>query len=362
MYRKQIKQSKYLKEKSSKKRQNKDKKKNKKTRKINRKINQKGGEIYVIDDYKDRFMVEKNKDGDIIIIDTETLNFRKFDKHKLANINFFWIYILDEQTVYKVKNYKYNNLVDINYDKQYNLNKKYQEMNDVNELFLNIDKMMEEGIFFFMMFDNKLVLNNLNKYIESLNEKISKKCKTLKIKFGPYKDMDGQITQFYEIRTKYILLCLYHNNNCISSITLTNGYYGWEISSRTHENYMSRKYNKFLRAIMILICSQISFDSHSIDKITSIPSNPISLWTLKKEYKITYKPENNNKVNNLVRTNNKNEFMKKPMIQDIGVFININDNVQRAQKIFDTLLSNLPRNVPTSIICPDDSYNTKITN
>lgn len=331
-----------------------NKKKKKKTKKINGIINQKGGDVYFQPDITGRFLIEKNNEDDIIIIDTQTLNYRKFDKYELSNINLFWVYILEEETIYKVENYHYDSSIKINYDKQINLEDKYKETENVSNIFLNIKKIKEDGIFFFMMFNDKLALNNLNIYIESLNKEISKKCKTLKIKFGPYKDMSGEITQYSEYDDKYILLCLYYNDNCISSIALIYGHFGWEILSRTHQNYMSRKYNKLLRAIMILLCSKMFFDSYSIDTIVSIPSNPISLWTLKKEYKITYQPETD-KIKDLIDTNNKKEFMDKQLIEDILVFININDNLKKAHKVFDTLISNLSNNIPASIICPDVS-------
>ena len=70
----------------------------------------------------------------------------------------------------------------------------------------------------------------------------------------------------------YLILCLYHNDKCISSITLKNKDKSTiEIDSRTND-----KYNTLLRAIVVMISSYIICNGEQIKKIYSIAANPIS--------------------------------------------------------------------------------------
>lgn len=202
---------------------------------------------------------------------------------------------------------------------------------------------------------------NVDIYIDELNIELQLKCKKLKLQFGFKNQLSGEITQ-YEDTDDFPLLCLYYNEKCISSISLYYNYNNTntiEILSRTHESYYNKKYNKLLRAITILICNKIYFCNSLIKQIMSHPNSPISAWTLKNEYSITHNldkiKENNNR--NLFNITDKDKFFKTfikieetyPLI----ININIKENLERAQQLFDNLVSSLPEKLPKSIICPE---------
>jgi len=106
-----------------------------------------------------------------------------------------------------------------------------------------------------------------------------------------------------------VILCLFHNEKCISSISckinaIENAI---EISSKTNENYQGKKYNLFLRYALVLIISNLYYTNNGMpikfQKIISRAINPISILSMAKhfdasneklqEYLITHKHDLN---------------------------------------------------------------------
>tara|TARA_Y100000816_G_scaffold285531_1_gene265307 strand:- start:485 stop:1297 length:813 start_codon:yes stop_codon:yes gene_type:complete len=87
-----------------------------------------------------------------------------------------------------------------------------------------------------------------------------------------------------------VILCLFHNEKCISSISckinaLENAI---EISSKTNENYQGKKYNLFLRYALVLIISNLYYTFNGMpikfQKIISRAVNPISILSMAKHF------------------------------------------------------------------------------
>ena len=87
-----------------------------------------------------------------------------------------------------------------------------------------------------------------------------------------------------------VILCLFHNEKCISSISckineLENAI---EISSKTNENYQGKKYNLFLRYALVLIISHLYHTYNGMpikfQKIISRAVNPISILSMAKHF------------------------------------------------------------------------------
>lgn len=74
-----------------------------------------------------------------------------------------------------------------------------------------------------------------------------------------------------------LVLCLYNDNHCISSITITIDGIELSIDSRTHTDYESRKYNILLLSIIIIISKYLSSD---ITYIKSVAKNPASAYIM----------------------------------------------------------------------------------
>ena len=126
---------------------------------------------------------------------------------------------------------------------------------------------------------NPINLPEIKDFIILLNEKISIKCPELKLIIDNYSKLTGYVTIFS--RKDYLTLCLYHNNNCISSISLKIEDTTAIIESTTHKEYENRKFNKLLRCITIIICDKIICKvGKKLKTIISTPTNPISSWLL----------------------------------------------------------------------------------
>ena len=132
-------------------------------------------------------------------------------------------------------------------------------------------------------------LSGISREIERLNIELHKKCKNLNLKLDNYYNLDGEITLYNEIYKDNLVLCLYYNENCISSIILKyKDENTIEIDSITDDAYQGNKYNTLLRAIVIMLLSHIKCNSKQITKLYSTAANPISAWLLISNFDTTY--------------------------------------------------------------------------
>jgi hypothetical protein len=118
-----------------------------------------------------------------------------------------------------------------------------------------------------------------------INANLQDKCNaSYSLNMMQYKHRDVDAVVYDETSNKYdLILCLYHENKCISSIT---GRYdktenSMELLSKTDSKYEGLKYNLYLRTIFIyLMC----FVRPKIKTIVSHATNPISTYTMYKHY------------------------------------------------------------------------------
>ena len=116
------------------------------------------------------------------------------------------------------------------------------------------------------------------------------------IKLMTHNDRDATAEVYSE--TYDIILCLYYNDKCISSVI---GRYDFdkksmEILSKTNKEFENRKYNLYLRtAFIYLMC----FIKPDIDTIYSFSENPISTYTMYK-----YFHASNDELNEYIKYNN----------------------------------------------------------
>lgn len=127
-----------------------------------------------------------------------------------------------------------------------------------------------------------LNLENAQTKLIELNAELQQKCSNLSL----YLDYvynhktDSTLELFGSLNSDgpYLLvLCLYNDNHCISSITITIDGIELSIDSRTHTDYESRKYNILLRSVIIIISKYLSSD---IKYIKSVAINPASAYIL----------------------------------------------------------------------------------
>lgn len=138
----------------------------------------------------------------------------------------------------------------------------------------------------------------INVGLPNIEENLYANCDKSKYKvtLKTYADRDTS-AEVYDQKEYDIILCLYYNRNCISSVIgryMSSNKY-MEILSKTNEDFEKRKYNLYLRTAFIYLMCFVP----EIDTIYSFATNPISTYTMYKYYNAS-----NDELNDYVETIN----------------------------------------------------------
>ena len=188
------------------------------------------------------------------------------------------------------------------------------------------------------------VSENMLHKLDELNQKIQLKCPELSLVLGKPNELKGEITVYddIELNDKYLILCLYHNQNCISSIEMVLDLQKEcvicvSINSRTKEEYSGRKYNKLLRAVVIILLeNETNTQEFLIRVVRSTAENPISALLLIRDYdtevlhkgiQIEKRPLSYKEITKLCNENAPN--IRVPLTRP---------NIERAREILNLLL------------------------
>ena len=133
---------------------------------------------------------------------------------------------------------------------------------------------------------SSLKLDEAKEKLIELNNLLQEKCQDLSLTLDYYSDIKDKktLSVFDEnLLNKYdgVVLCLNHNNNCISSLTFNKTMFDEEIeiASRTDSKYEGRQFNKLLRAVIFVIGKFIkTYNNTPIRIISSVAENPISAY------------------------------------------------------------------------------------
>ena len=178
--------------------------------------------------------------------------------------------------------------------------------------------------------DAKSALNKINKQLAEFNKK--QKC-DYKIDINYFNKMDknAEVTAHHTLYPKTLLLCIFRNNICVSSMIID--YYGGaiEIFSRTKRGHNGNKLNKLLRAVIIIIGKNIHKDTAYI---RSEAANPISAYLMVKYF-------NAEDEGGKVEFSTYEEFRKYAEKHgNLMVTVALNDdNIENAKKVFDKILN-----------------------
>jgi hypothetical protein len=213
------------------------------------------------------------------------------------NDKFYVYYINKEQQPNQLLNKEViNRQMTILNDDTLDLDDKMDELLDIG---LNFSINLEAG-------DNEIKqeydvnIENANLKLNKLNRDLQMKCPNLELRLNYLIQQPGIVSTFY--RENLLTLCLYNQGNCISSIMckLVNyPYYdvddddpnynkpipnSFDIASETNPSMQNRKFNKLLRAVLIIIGNLVTVNGIHIENILSEAINPISAWLLIRYY------------------------------------------------------------------------------
>jgi hypothetical protein len=134
----------------------------------------------------------------------------------------------------------------------------------------------------------QIILAGTRNELQKINEDLQRNCgSSYKLELLQYRFRDAEAVVYDETSNEYdIILCLYHENRCVSSVTgrYSQSTNSMELLSKTDVKYEGLKYNLYLRTIFIyLMC----FVRPTIQRIFSHATNPISTYTMYKHYHAT---------------------------------------------------------------------------
>lgn len=258
----------------------------------------------------------------------------KLKRKEISNLQKWIDENINKDNMYKALfKYRYKKSIEIN-------DKKISEIDSFQETFYSCFKFN---------------VKKAQKYIKKvLNPQLQKKCPELSIKLELWDSL-------------YYNLLLIYKEKEISSIGLAIRNFNIIIGSNTNKEYRGKKYNKFLRAVTILLAAStlILCDNDPLKNLKSVAINPRSVWLLLSNFNdIKYVPENPKHFKELiqmlkkgVKVRTKNNKLSKDFIKllyfqtNLDIYVPLNKtNKLKAQKLIDTLLDeNSKDNV---LICP----------
>ena len=191
-------------------------------------------------------------------------------------------------------------------------------------------------------------LSEAQREIVKLNIQLQSKCKNLEIKFDFMYNLTNSVDSWASGDYNILTLCLYNDANCISSIQLLhplNDISNVSVLSKTSPEYEGKKYNKILRAILIIISKFIKYNgiSEIIKTIHSSATNPISAWLFINSFNAqTHDEKFNEFIKDKVLSLDliKEYFKINPEFSKLDTYIEVNNiNIAKANQIFNLLLN-----------------------
>lgn len=183
-------------------------------------------------------------------------------------------------------------------------------------------------------------LDAAKEYVNILNEELNRTCPNFRINLDyifnlPAHSIINTYDNLLSGGESALLLCLFHNNQCVSSLTLRIGT-NISMDSKTNPIYEGRKFNKLLRAVLIIIAKLIDKNIHYV---LSDAINPISAYLMINSFNATATNENNEKI-----TKSKFEDIETEFKTSKFLFLEVqltDENIQKARQVFDKTVANI---------------------
>jgi hypothetical protein len=198
--------------------------------------------------------------------------------------------------------------------------------------------------------------------VDKLNERLNETCPNFRISidyiFGlpnPSKIKTYDYLVSVGNDAVSLLLCLFHDNNCVSSLIIKINDKEVSIDSYTQHIYRGRNYNKLLRAVIIIIAKLLN---KKIKYVTSAGANPISTFQMKYifnaklpnslETKIRESIQNSEDIQykDIIKNIIEDEYNNTDLVVDSAVKLN-DDNIQNAINVFDETIKDINCSVPS---------------
>jgi hypothetical protein len=291
-------------------------KKNKKSHHIIRKKYMKGGGNLNLSVDEKRFNItlrtnEKNIRGDIaktnFLIVKDTLTGKQYivnaddnnqfnlfifesDRYNMSNNKFYLYYINYNDVQSPVNPFKTTEYMQREHIQIIN--------NDSLSLYEKIDNLIEDGLNYYIVLNDYNYGEISNDYVMNiegallrlniLNQHLQTKCPNLELRLNYFIEQPGVLTTFY--MSNLLTLCLYNQGNCVSSIMCKLVNYpriededdedlyipnSFEIASETNPSMERRKFNKLLRAVIIMIANQIIVYKNPTIQLAPIDNPPL---------------------------------------------------------------------------------------
>ena len=167
-----------------------------------------------------------------------------------------------------------------------------------------------------------------------------------------YKDNDY-------ITSDTLLLCIFVNNVCVSSLTIEYENNAIIYESKTKKEYENNKLNKLLRSVLIIISKQLYPDAESVD---SDAVNPTSYWLMKKYFNAIARNTSGKAIDLKTYEDIKN-YMEAKMLNVISSSVDLSEvNIAKAESVFENIIKDELRCVKQIIGGKCKGTNRKGTN
>jgi hypothetical protein len=191
---------------------------------------------------------------------------------------------------------------------------------------------------------DSLDFENAKQSLKIIEQRLMEKCPEMSLSLNYQYNLPGEIYSYYN-RPFYLLLCLYFNGDCISSISIhihriIGNIIILEISSQTKETYENRKYNKLLRAVLIMIMDDIKIQNTTIAYLYSNAETPISAWLLHNSFNGEIQNDDFNASNKIVTYKMIEDYISSTRNIEILIDLYDKETISKATRVFDELLSN----------------------
>ena len=185
------------------------------------------------------------------------------------------------------------------------------------------------------LYNARLIIDGLNKDLESLN--LSSGCNyKLGLNYVYQMNANTEINMYEDdITPIMLLLCIFVNNVCVSSLTIEYSNNSITFNSKTKNDYENNKLNKLLRSVLIIISKHLYPEA---TRLESVAINPKSYWLMKKTFNaITI---NNKKPPIILDTyEDIDRYLKKNNYNTIHSYVELSeDNIKNAKSVFENII------------------------